>query len=74
MLTEAIVRGRSGSRQSTELITDIRTVFQGEWRDDPRLSCHSGQQQLENDSGQEQAAGFVSVKTRLVAAEGSDEC
>lgn len=74
MLVEAIVCGRPGSDQTAELITGIRTVFQGEWRDDPRLSCYSGQQQLQDDSSQEQAAGSVSVKAQLAAAEDPAEC
>ena len=60
MLAKAIVCGRPGSGQTAEL---IRTVFQGKWRDDPRLSYYSGQQQLQDDSSQEQAAGSVNVKT-----------
>ena len=74
MLAEAIVCGRPGSDQTAELITGIRTVFQGEWRDDPRLSCYSGQQQLQDDSSKEQAAGSVSVKAQLAAAEDPAEC
>ena len=50
MLAEAIVCGRPGSDQPAELITGIRTAFQGEWRDDPRMSCYSGQQQLQDES------------------------
>ena len=73
MLAEAIVCGRPGSGQTAELITGIRTVFQGEWRDDPRLSCYSGQQQLQDDSSQEQA-GSISVKDQLAAAENPAEC
>ncbi|KAH7370426.1 hypothetical protein BKA65DRAFT_387250 [Rhexocercosporidium sp. MPI-PUGE-AT-0058] len=74
MLAEAIVCGRPGPDQSAELITGIRTVFQGEWRDDPRLSCYTGQQQLQDDSSQGQAAGSVSVKGQLAAAEDPAEC
>ncbi|KAL3957170.1 hypothetical protein ACCO45_007748 [Purpureocillium lilacinum] len=74
MLAEAIVCGRPGSGQTAELITGIRTVFQGEWRDDPRLSCYSGQQQLQDDSSQGQAAGSISVKAQLAAAEDPAEC
>jgi acyl transferase domain-containing protein/NAD(P)-dependent dehydrogenase (short-subunit alcohol dehydrogenase family)/phospholipid N-methyltransferase len=74
MLAEAIVCGRPSSDQTAELITGIRTVFQGEWRDDPRLSSYSGQQQLQDDSSKEQAAGSVSVKAQLAAAEDPAEC
>ncbi|KAI0455760.1 hypothetical protein F5B21DRAFT_180963 [Xylaria acuta] len=77
MLAEAIVCGRPGSDQPAELITGIRTVFQGEWRDDPRLSCYSGQQQLQDggsSADQGQAAGSVSVKAQLAAAEDPAEC
>lgn len=74
MLAEAIVCGRPDSDQTSELITGIRTVFQGEWRDDPRLSCYSGQQQLDDDSNQEQVAGSISVKAQLAAAEDPAEC
>ncbi|KAL8719922.1 MAG: hypothetical protein Q9225_003151 [Loekoesia sp. 1 TL-2023] len=77
MLAEAIVCGRPGSDQTAEtaeLITCIRTIFLGEWRDNPRLSCYSGQQQLQDDSSQEQAAGSVSVKTQFAAAEDPAEC
>nr|UBX54524.1 polyketide synthase [Aspergillus sp.] len=74
MLAEAIVCGRPGSDQTPELITGIRTVFQGEWRDDPRLSCYSGQQQLQDDSSQDQVAGSVSLKVQLAAAEDPAEC
>ncbi|POR35115.1 Polyketide synthase [Tolypocladium paradoxum] len=69
MLAEAIVCGRPGSDQPAELITGIRTVFQGTWRDDARLSCYLGQQQLQDESAQEQAAGSVSVEAQLTAAE-----
>ncbi|KAJ5443591.1 hybrid NRPS/PKS enzyme [Penicillium daleae] len=74
MLAEAIVCGRPGSAQPAELITGIRSVFQGEWRDDPRLSCYIGQQQLQDDSSGEQAAGSVSVKDQLASAEDPAEC
>ncbi|KAJ5919847.1 hybrid NRPS/PKS enzyme [Penicillium verhagenii] len=74
MLAEAIVCGRPGAQQTPELITGIRTVFQGEWRDDPRLSCYSGQQQLQDESSQEQSAGSVSVKAQLAAAEEPADC
>ncbi|MCJ1287780.1 Polyketide synthase 19 [Xylographa opegraphella] len=74
MLAEAIVCGRPGSDQTAELITGIRTVFQGEWRDDPRLSCYSGQQQLQDDSSQKPAAGCVSVEAQLAAAKDPAEC
>ncbi|KAI0445800.1 hypothetical protein F4803DRAFT_108074 [Xylaria telfairii] len=74
MLAEAIVCGRPGSDLAAELITGIRTVFQGEWRDDPRLSCYSGQQQLQDDADNAQAAGAVSVKAQLAAAEDPAEC
>ncbi|KAI1736364.1 hypothetical protein F4680DRAFT_265421 [Xylaria scruposa] len=74
MLAEAIVCGRPGSDQPAELITGIRTVFQGEWRDDPRLSCYSGQQQLQDDPSQAQAAGLASVKAQLAEAEDPAEC
>ncbi|KAK0123298.1 Polyketide synthase 19 [Cadophora gregata f. sp. sojae] len=73
MLAEAIVCGRPGSSQTTELITGIRTVFQGEWRDDPRLSSYIGQKQEQDQSGG-QAAGTVSVKTQLAATEDPAEC
>lgn len=75
MLAEAIVCGRPGAKNRTaELITGIRTVFQGEWRDDPRLACYSGQQQLQDDAGQEVAAGSASVKAQLAAAADQAEC
>lgn len=69
MLAESIVCGRPGSNEPSELITGIRTVFQGEWRDDPRLSCYIGQQQLQDESSQGKTAGDVSVKAQLAAAE-----
>lgn len=69
MLAEAIVCGRPGSGQPPELITGIRTVFQGEWRDDPRLSAYVGQQELQDDDlGNQQAAGSASVQAQLLAA------
>ena len=74
ILAEAIICGRPGSTQTAELITGLRTVVQGEWRDDPRLSCYSGQQQLQDDASQEQAAGSVSVKVQLAAAVDPAEC
>ncbi|KAG4253521.1 hypothetical protein FPRO03_07481 [Fusarium proliferatum] len=74
MLAEAIVCGRPGSSQPPELITGIKAVFQGEWRDDPRLLGYLGQQQLGNDSAKDQAAGMVSVETQLDAADDPAEC
>ncbi|KAI0476063.1 hypothetical protein GGR56DRAFT_674565 [Xylariaceae sp. FL0804] len=83
MLAEAVVCGRpgSGSGQPAELITGIRTVFQGEWRDDPRLSAYTGQQpqqpqQHGDSSSREDAdAGSVSVAAQLAAAaEDPAEC
>jgi len=74
MLAEAIVCGRPGSNQTAELITGIRKVFQGEWRDDPRLSSYSGQQDLQDDSSQEPTAGSISVKAQLAATENPVEC
>ncbi|KAJ4293295.1 Polyketide synthase 19 [Kalmusia sp. IMI 367209] len=73
MLAEAIVCGRPGSGQTPELITGIRTVFQGEWRDDPRLSCYTGQDQAD-ESSDTQAAGSISVKEQLAAAQDPAEC
>ncbi|KAI5462039.1 hypothetical protein BGZ63DRAFT_463158 [Mariannaea sp. PMI_226] len=69
MLAEAIVCGRPGSGQPAELITGIRTVFKGTWRDDPRLSCYLGQQLLQDEGVQEQAADSISVEAQLAAAE-----
>jgi NAD(P)-dependent dehydrogenase (short-subunit alcohol dehydrogenase family) len=74
MLAEAIVCGRPGSDQPAELITGIRTVFQGDWRDDPRLSCYTGQEESEDDSNQDQSSKTVSVKAQLEAAEDPTEC
>ena len=74
MLAEAIICGRPSPHQSPELITGIRPFFQGEWRDDPRLSCYSGQGQLEDESNQKQAAGSVSVKAQLAANEDPTQC
>ncbi|KAG8526442.1 uncharacterized protein KY384_000035 [Bacidia gigantensis] len=65
MLAKAITCGRPGSGETAKLITGIRTVFQGEWRDDPRLSGYSGQQQLQNDSNQEQDAKVCDDVTLL---------
>ncbi|KAH7127284.1 hypothetical protein EDB81DRAFT_907428 [Dactylonectria macrodidyma] len=76
MLAEAIVCGRPGSDsdQPAELITGIRTVFQGMWRDDQRLTCYLGQQQLQDESTiQEQDAGMISIKAQLTAAESPAE-
>ncbi|KAJ4351221.1 Polyketide synthase 19 [Didymosphaeria variabile] len=67
MLAEAIIGGRPGSGEA-ELITGIRPVFQGEWRDDPRLSCYVGQEQVD-ESSEAQADGSVSVKDQLTATE-----
>ncbi|KAL4779879.1 KR domain-containing protein [Aspergillus varians] len=74
MLAEAIVCGRPGSGQPAELITGIRATFQGEWRDDPRLSCYNGQQELQDDLGREQSVESASVKAQLAAAEDPAEC
>ncbi|KAM0285942.1 hypothetical protein ACHAO9_008534 [Fusarium lateritium] len=74
MLAEAIVCGRPDSDQPAELITGIRTVFQGEWRDDPRLSGYLGQQQLGNESAKGQAVEQVSVDTQLNAADNPADC
>lgn len=82
MLAEAIIYGRPGANHgnidnisdstgdshsnTAELITGIRTVFQGEWRDDPRLSYYLGQQELQaDDEHQGQAVSFISVKAQL---------
>jgi SAM-dependent methyltransferase/NAD(P)-dependent dehydrogenase (short-subunit alcohol dehydrogenase family) len=67
MLAEAIVCGRIGSGQTSDLITGIRPVFQGDWRDDPRLSCYTGHEQLEGESTQGQGVNTMSVKAELVA-------
>ncbi|KAI0506256.1 hypothetical protein F5B22DRAFT_650963 [Xylaria bambusicola] len=74
MLAEAVVCGRPGSGQTGELITGIRPVFQGEWRDDPRLSCYSGQQQQQDDAGAQQSGGAASIKSQLADAEDAAEC
>ncbi|KAL4770599.1 hypothetical protein BDW60DRAFT_208975 [Aspergillus nidulans var. acristatus] len=91
MLAEAIICGRPGANSgnsdndsdsasdshtnTAELITGIRTVFQGEWRDDPRLSYYLGQQELQDDdSRQAQPGTSVSVKAQLADAEGPAEC
>ena len=74
MLAEAVVNGRPGSNDSAELITGIRTVFQGEWRDDPRLSCYTGQHQSQDDSATDQSSGTISVKAQLAAAEDPAQC
>ncbi|KUJ09893.1 ketoacyl-synt-domain-containing protein [Mollisia scopiformis] len=74
MLAEAIVCGRPGSGQPSELITGIRTVFQEDWREDPRLSCYMGQQKLEDDSDRGQAGNTISVKEQLTGAENPAEC
>ncbi|RFU79335.1 polyketide synthase [Trichoderma arundinaceum] len=73
MLAEAIDCGRPGLDQTAELITGIKPISQGEWREDPRLSCYSGQQ-LQDNLSEGQGAGFVSVKAQLAAAKDSDEC
>ncbi|KAI0975861.1 hypothetical protein F4678DRAFT_484062 [Xylaria arbuscula] len=78
MLAEAIVCGRPGSAQPAELITGIRTVFQGEWRDDPRLSCYLGQQRGDEDEDggaqHSSGSGLVSVKAQLAGAQDHAEC
>jgi SAM-dependent methyltransferase/NADP-dependent 3-hydroxy acid dehydrogenase YdfG len=73
MLAEAIVCGRPGSDQTAELITGIKPVSQGEWHEDPRLSCY-GSQLLHDDPTEGQGAGLVSVKAQLGAAEDPVEC
>jgi hypothetical protein len=73
MLAEAIVCGHPGQGQVTELITGARPVFQEEWREDPRLSCYSGLQQLQDDDGKDQAVGTLSVKAQLAAVEQPSE-
>lgn len=73
ILAEAIVCGRPGSDERAELITGLKTVFQDDRRDDPRLSCYTGQQQLNDDSNQGNAAS-ISVKAQLNAAEDPAEC
>jgi NAD(P)-dependent dehydrogenase (short-subunit alcohol dehydrogenase family) len=73
ILAEAIVCGRPGSDQPAELITGLKTVFQDEWRDDPRLSCYTGQQELEDSSNQGNSTS-ISVKAQLDAAEDPAEC
>ncbi|KAI0202391.1 acyl transferase domain-containing protein [Astrocystis sublimbata] len=74
MLAEAVVCGRAGSGQPAELITGIRTTFQGEWRDDPRLSCYSGQQQAQDDTSTQHNTGAISVQSQLAVAEDHAEC
>ncbi|TVY37671.1 Polyketide synthase [Lachnellula subtilissima] len=73
LLAEAIVCGRPDSGQTAELITGIKTVFQGEWRDDPRLSGYIGQQEEQDDSSKAQT-GYISVKDQLAATEDPAEC
>jgi acyl transferase domain-containing protein/NADP-dependent 3-hydroxy acid dehydrogenase YdfG len=73
MLAEAIVCGHPGQGQVTELITGARPVFQEEWREDPRLSCYSGLQQLQDDDGKDQAVGTLSVKAQLAAVDEPSE-
>ncbi|KAL7945270.1 hypothetical protein V8C42DRAFT_357727 [Trichoderma barbatum] len=73
MLAEAIVGGGPGLDQSAELITGIKPVSQGDRREDPRLSCYSGQQ-LQDNTSEGQEAGSVSVKAQLAAAASPAEC
>ncbi|KAL4796631.1 hypothetical protein BDV19DRAFT_388136 [Aspergillus venezuelensis] len=82
MLAEAIVAGRPGTHNdglsnTAELITGIRTAFQGEWRDDPRLSYYLGQQELQDDddsSRQAQTGSSASVKAQLADVTDPAEC
>jgi hypothetical protein len=67
MLAEAVVGGRPGS-ETAELITGVKPVSQGEWHEDPRLSCYTGQQ-MQDDSNEGQGTGSISVKAQLAAAE-----
>ncbi|KAI0097580.1 hypothetical protein GGR51DRAFT_540789 [Nemania sp. FL0031] len=74
MLAEAVVCGRPGSGLTGELITGIRPTFQSEWRDDPRLSCYTGQQQQQEASGTQQSGSTASVRLQLASAEDPTEC
>ncbi|KAJ5855944.1 hybrid NRPS/PKS enzyme [Penicillium soppii] len=60
MLAEAIIAGRPASNHDSDertaantgkLITSIRAVFQGDWRDNPRLSFYLGQDDFSYSSG-----------------------
>ena len=73
MLAEAIVCGRDGSGQPSELITGIRTSFQDVWHEDPRLSCYLVQEGVEEETGTEEANGNVKVEVQLSAAEDPQE-
>ncbi|KAL4881198.1 hypothetical protein BJY04DRAFT_218375 [Aspergillus karnatakaensis] len=80
MLAEAIIAGRPGTNDSftntAELITGIRTAFQGEWRDDPRLSYYLGQQELQEDDSSRQAQSGLSASVKAQLADVTDpaEC
>ncbi|KAL4968119.1 uncharacterized protein BDV14DRAFT_197349 [Aspergillus stella-maris] len=85
MLAEAVVTGRPSTdtdddfsfTNTAELITGIRTSFQGEWRDDPRLSYYLGQQELQDDadsSSQAQTGLSASVKAQLAGVTDPAEC
>jgi len=68
MLAESIVCGRSNSNCTSDLITGIKPVAQGEWHEDPRLSSY-GVIEVHDELGQKAGAGFVSVKAQLAAVE-----
>ncbi|KAL9086280.1 MAG: hypothetical protein Q9165_007195 [Trypethelium subeluteriae] len=68
MLAEAIVCGRPESDQPAELITGIRTTFQEEWHEDPRLSCYLVQESMQESTGPEEVGGNISVEAQLAAA------
>lgn len=80
MLAKAVVSGRPGTddgfTNTAELVTGIRTVFQGEWRDDPRLSYYLGQQELHGDDSSRPAQTGLSgsVKAQLADVTDPAEC
>lgn len=74
MLAESIVCGRPGSGHTGELITGIKPVFQGEWRDDPRLYAYSSQEQLQESDNRQQTHRHISVKDQLATIEDVSGC
>ncbi|KAI9759122.1 MAG: Polyketide synthase 19 [Chaenotheca gracillima] len=74
MLAEAIVCGRPDSDEPAELITGIRTSFQGAWHQDPRLSCYLVQENVQDGTGPEEVNGNIRVEAQLAAVEEPSQC
>ncbi|OKL62581.1 hypothetical protein UA08_02969 [Talaromyces atroroseus] len=72
MLAEAIACGRPDSDEPAELITGIRTAFQGPWHEDPRLSCYLVQEGVQESVGPEEVNGNIRVEAQLLAAVAED--